>query len=470
MLHPGSDERSLRNKKRNSLPLHVRSHQRAVGVIVLEERNERRRYRHDLLRRYVHVVYTVARHRKDVVGLLVITDDNHFVSEGTVFVEFGVRLGNDVVILFVCSQVIDLIRDFTALRIHPTVRSFDEAILVDACKRRQGVDQTDVRPLRCLDRTHTAIVTVVNVPHLKARALTRQTARSECRQTTFVRQFRQRVRLIHELGQLGAAEELFDRCDNRTDVDQRLRRNHVCILDRHSLANNAFHPGQTDTELILEQFAHGTQTTVTQVIDIIRIADSMQQVDEVADGGNDIRLRNMLHGFIDVCVRDDLHDFSVLDRREYVDRLQRDILAVHHAAGNMIILEAYALLKVRHNLVQKTTVYGLTGFRNDLTRIDVYQTFCQTLIKETVLNMKLLIDLVTTNVSQIITLRIEETRNEKTLRILQCWRLARAKAFIDFNERFFRGVRVVFIQRILNIFIIAQKIQNLGICAKTKCT
>ena len=113
-----------------------------------------------------------------------------------------------------------------------------------------------------------------------------------------------------------------------------------------------------------------------------------------------------------------------------------DILAVHHTAGNMIILEAYALLKVRHDLVQKTAVYGLTSFCNDLTRIDVYQTFCQTLIEETVLNMKLLVDLVATNVSQIITLRIEETGNEKALRILQCWRLARTKTFIDFDERF----------------------------------
>ena len=34
----------------NSLPLHVRAHQRTVGVVVLEERNERRRDRNQLLR------------------------------------------------------------------------------------------------------------------------------------------------------------------------------------------------------------------------------------------------------------------------------------------------------------------------------------------------------------------------------------------------------------------------------------
>ena len=39
---------------RHSLTLHVRTHQRTVGVIVLQERNQRRGNRNDLLRRHVH--------------------------------------------------------------------------------------------------------------------------------------------------------------------------------------------------------------------------------------------------------------------------------------------------------------------------------------------------------------------------------------------------------------------------------
>ena len=38
------------------LALHVGAHQRAVGVVVLEERDQRRRHRHDLRRRHVHVL------------------------------------------------------------------------------------------------------------------------------------------------------------------------------------------------------------------------------------------------------------------------------------------------------------------------------------------------------------------------------------------------------------------------------
>ena len=41
-LQPGSNQRSLREKQWNRLPLHVTAHQGAVGVIVLQERDESR--------------------------------------------------------------------------------------------------------------------------------------------------------------------------------------------------------------------------------------------------------------------------------------------------------------------------------------------------------------------------------------------------------------------------------------------
>ena len=56
-LQPGSHERSLRNNERHALALHVRAHQRPVGVVVLEEGNETRSHRHQLLGRYVHVMH-----------------------------------------------------------------------------------------------------------------------------------------------------------------------------------------------------------------------------------------------------------------------------------------------------------------------------------------------------------------------------------------------------------------------------
>ena len=55
-LHAGADQRRLGAQQRHGLALHVGAHQRAVGVVVLEERDHRRRDRHHLARRDVHVV------------------------------------------------------------------------------------------------------------------------------------------------------------------------------------------------------------------------------------------------------------------------------------------------------------------------------------------------------------------------------------------------------------------------------
>ena len=60
-LHAGADQRRLRLQERHRLALHVRAHQRAVGVVVLEERDQRRGHRPDLVRRHVHQVDVLRR-------------------------------------------------------------------------------------------------------------------------------------------------------------------------------------------------------------------------------------------------------------------------------------------------------------------------------------------------------------------------------------------------------------------------
>ena len=72
------------------------------------------------------------------------------------------------------------------------------------CIRCQGVDQTDVRSLRSLDRAHTAIVGVVYISNLESGTVSGQTARSQGGETSLMGQLGQRVVLIHELGQLGS--------------------------------------------------------------------------------------------------------------------------------------------------------------------------------------------------------------------------------------------------------------------------
>jgi hypothetical protein len=67
-LHAGADERARRLDERHRLALHVRAHEGAVRVVVLEERDQRRRNRHELLRRHVHEVDAVRRDDDDVAG------------------------------------------------------------------------------------------------------------------------------------------------------------------------------------------------------------------------------------------------------------------------------------------------------------------------------------------------------------------------------------------------------------------
>src|SRR6185369_5500272 len=50
LFHSGAHQRSLRSQQRHRLALHVRTHQRAVSVVVFEERNQRSRNRYQLFR------------------------------------------------------------------------------------------------------------------------------------------------------------------------------------------------------------------------------------------------------------------------------------------------------------------------------------------------------------------------------------------------------------------------------------
>ena len=69
VLHAGADIRRRGAQQRHRLALHVRSHQRAVRVVVLEERHQRGGDRDQLLRRDVDEVDLVARRQDEVAGL-----------------------------------------------------------------------------------------------------------------------------------------------------------------------------------------------------------------------------------------------------------------------------------------------------------------------------------------------------------------------------------------------------------------
>ena len=120
----------------------------------------------------------------------------------SVFIQRLIRLGYMVIILFIRRHVDYFVCNPRILRIclvNLPVRRLYEAVLIDSGVSCQRVDQTDIRSLRRLNRTHPSIMGIMHVTHFKSRPVSRQTARSQCRETSLVGQLTQRVILIHEL-------------------------------------------------------------------------------------------------------------------------------------------------------------------------------------------------------------------------------------------------------------------------------
>ncbi len=57
LFQAGGDQRRFGDEQRHGLALHVRTHQRAVRVVVFQKRNQARRDRNQLLGRNVHVIH-----------------------------------------------------------------------------------------------------------------------------------------------------------------------------------------------------------------------------------------------------------------------------------------------------------------------------------------------------------------------------------------------------------------------------
>ena len=89
--------------KRHRLTLHVRTHQRAVGVVVFEERDQRRGDRNELFRRDVHVL-DVLRGRR-VINSPAFARGVSLVDDVAVFIELDVGLTDDVFVLFPRGQI-----------------------------------------------------------------------------------------------------------------------------------------------------------------------------------------------------------------------------------------------------------------------------------------------------------------------------------------------------------------------------
>ena len=268
---------------------------------MLQERNQGGTEGDHLTRGDIHVIHGAHRH----IDCLFLADSGKggLGDEVAVLVKFLVGLGDDVVEITVSGHVLDLVGHVAVDDL--AVRGLDEAERVDAAEGCQRTNQTDVRTFRRLDRAHTAKVGRVHVADLHGGAVAGQTAGAQCGETTLVRHTGQRVVLVHELGELGSAEELLDGGVHRTDVDQGLRGDGLGVLSGHTLAYHALHTGQTGTQLVLDQLTDLTDTTVAEVVDIVNVhaqvnifavalaregRSTIVQGHQVLDGGDDVLL------------------------------------------------------------------------------------------------------------------------------------------------------------------------------------
>ncbi len=168
--------------------------------------------------------------------------------------------------------------------LHLAIWRLDEAVVVNARKAAQRRNQSDVRTFRRFNRADASVVRRVDIANLKSSAFARQSARPQGRQTPLVRNFRQRVRLIHELRQLRGSEELANRRHHWFSVDQIVRhgRRHF-LVHAHLLLDCAFHADQADAELVFEQLANRSNPAVAQVIDVVHCADVLAQLEQILD-------------------------------------------------------------------------------------------------------------------------------------------------------------------------------------------
>ncbi len=282
-LDAGTDDGLLRTQTRHGLTLHVRAHQRTVRIVVLEERNQRGCNRHDLRRRDVHVLDAVRRDHHRFAGF---TRRHEFVDERAIVADRRVCLRDHVAAFLDRRQIVDLVGHLAVDDL--AVRRLEEAVFVQVRIQRERVDETDVRTFRRFDRAHAAVVGRVHVADFEARALARQTARAQCGNAALVRDFRQRVGLVHELRQLRRAEELANRRRNRLRVDQVVRHQVFALGLAEALLHRAFDAHEARAELVFRQFADAAHAPVAEVVDVVDFALAVAQLDENLDRREDV--------------------------------------------------------------------------------------------------------------------------------------------------------------------------------------
>ena len=150
------------------MALHIRPHQRAVGLVVLEKWNQPGRRADELERRNIHVVN---RFGVDHGKIAPSPRLHHIVFKRAILLEHHIGLRDGVAVFFIGGQIRNFLCYF-AIFDHP-VRRFEKPKGIDFGISRHRHDQPDIRPLGRFDGADAPVVRVVDIAHLKPGAVAR---------------------------------------------------------------------------------------------------------------------------------------------------------------------------------------------------------------------------------------------------------------------------------------------------------
>ena len=240
--------------------------------------------------------------------------------------------------------------------------------------------------------------------------------------------FRKRVILIHELWQLWTSEKFLNSCSNRLNVNKCLRRCSLKILGSHSLSYNSFHSWKTDSVLVLQKFANSPDTSVSEMIDIIFVTNTVFKVNIVVNGCNYI-----INCYV---LRDEV---------------------------------AHILLKCRLDEISRRC--------DNLTCCGIHNIISKSVSGKSVFKMKLLIKLITSNLSKIISSRVKKHSINKALRAVNWERFARSYLLIQFKKALLvTSFRILLINWWIlgntceNLRLFSKQLKNLWVLTKSKCS
>ena len=256
-----------------------------MSVIVLKERNEGSCDRYGLLGAHIHEVDLLGR---SVNSLSHVAAGNVVADDVSVGVNLGGCLGDVVLRIALVNRgkVLDAVGYHTVL--HYAVRGLEEAVVVAARIGCKGVDKSDVRSFRGLNRAESSVMGRMHIADLESGALTGKSAGAECGDAALVGNLGKRVVLIHELGELAGAEELLDGSRNRLRVHEVLGLELIIVAEGKAVADSLYDARESGPEAVLRHLADRADAPVAEVVDIIGGVAAVSDLDELAEHADEI--------------------------------------------------------------------------------------------------------------------------------------------------------------------------------------